>query len=215
MSAPLHLGTRTSITAAILLGGIALLQSVSVQKSVPLHAPLRDFPAVIAKWQGQEEPLSDEIIKAVSVDEYLNRVYSDGKAHPIDLYVGYYKSQRTGDTIHSPKNCLPGSGWNPVESDRVSFAAPDGRSLTVNEYVVEKGLDRDVVLYWYQSRGRVIASEYSAKAWMVVDALTRDRTDGALVRIITPQEGSMSEARARAVAFASAIYPHLGEFVPN
>lgn len=213
MPAPLHL--RTSIASAILLGGIALLQGVSAQKRVPLHLPLQDFPTVLAKWQGKEEPLSDEVIKAVSVDEYLSRVYSDGKTQPIDLYIGYYQSQRTGDTIHSPKNCLPGSGWNPVEADRVSFPAPDGRNLTVNEYVVEKGVDRDLVLYWYQSRGRVIASEYSAKFWMVADALTRDRTDGALVRIITPQEGSISAARARAVSFAAALYPHLGDFVPN
>ena len=102
-----------------------------------------------------------------------------------------------------------------MEADRLSFAAPDGKQLAVNEYVVEKGLDRDLVLYWYQSRGRVIASEYSAKVWMVLDALTRDRTDGALVRIVTRQEGSVAAARARAVAFAEAIYPHLGEFVPN
>jgi EpsI family protein len=215
MSATLHLGTRTFMAAAILVGGIALLHSVSLQNRAPLHAPLRNFPVALAKWRGTEEPLSDEIVKAVAVDEYVNRVYSDGAAQPIDLYIGYYESQRTGDTIHSPKNCLPGSGWNPVEAARLSFAAPDGKQLAVNEYIVEKGLDRDLVLYWYQSQGRIIASEYSAKVWMVLDALTRDRTDGALVRIVTPQEGSVAAARARAVAFAEAMYPHLGEFVPN
>lgn len=215
MSAPLDLGTRTSIAAAILVGGMVLLHSVSLQKRVPLHAPLRDFPTALAKWQGTEQPLSDETVRAVAVDEYLNRAYSDGTTQPIELYIGYYQSQRTDDTIHSPKNCLPGSGWNPVEADRVFFTAPDGKKFAVNEYIVEKGLDRDLVLYWYQSRGRVIASEYSAKVWMVLDALTRDRTDGALVRIITPQASSVPAARARAVAFAEAIYPRLGEFVPN
>jgi EpsI family protein len=215
MPALLDLGTRTAIAAAILIGGIALLHGASLQKRVPLHEPLRDFPAALAKWQGTEQPLPDETIKAVAVDEYLNRSYSDGKTQPMELYIGYYQSQRTDDTIHSPKNCLPGSGWNPVEADRVFFTAPDGKQLAVNEYVVEKGLNRDLVLYWYQSRGRVIASEYSAKVWMVLDALMRGRTDGALVRIITRQESSVTAARARAVAFAEAIYPRLGEFVPN
>ena len=215
MSAPLHFRTRTSIAAAILVGGIVLLHSVSLQERVPLRAPLQDFPATLAKWQGTEQPLPEQSIKAVAVDEYLNRVYTDNTAQPIQLYIGYYQSQRTGDTVHSPKNCLPGSGWNPVESDRVAFAAPDSKKLMVNEYVIEKGLDRDLVLYWYQARGRVIASEYSAKVWMVVDALTRNRTDGALVRIIIPLKNSVPAARAQAVAFAETLYPHLGEFVPN
>ena len=134
MSVALHLGTRTFIAAAILVAGIALLHSVSLQNRVPLHAPLRDFPEALARWQGTEQPLSDEILKAVAVDEYLNRVYSDGTTQPIELYIGYYESQRTGDTIHSPKNRLPGSGWNPVEADRLSFAAPDGKKLAVNGY---------------------------------------------------------------------------------
>jgi EpsI family protein len=215
MSSLLNLGTRTCITAAILLGGIVLLHSASRQKPVPLHAPLRDFPVTLAHWQGVDQPLTDETIKAVAVDEYVNRIYSDNSKQPVQLYIGYYKSQATGDTIHSPKNCLPGSGWDPVSTGRVLLTAPDGKQLSVNEYIVEKGIDRDVVLYWYQSRGRVIASEYSAKAWMALDALNRGRTDGALVRIITPQGGDMTAARARAVAFAEVMYPHLGEFVPN
>ena len=125
------------------------------------------------------------------MDEYLNLVYSKTADLPIGLYIGYYKSQREGDTMHSPLNCLPGAGWAPESQSYLTIpvstspgAAP--QPITVNRYLIRKGADRQLVLYWYQSHGRVVASEYSSKIFMVLDAIRTNRTDGALVRVITP-----------------------------
>ena len=131
------------------------------------------------------------------------------------MYVGYYASQRTGDTIHSPKNCLPGAGWDPVQSGYIKISIPGGRQIVVNEYVIQQGLDKQLVFYWYQGRGRVIASEYSGKFWMVADAISRNRTDGALVRLVTPMNDGEVHARARLVSFTQLLFPQLESIIPN
>jgi EpsI family protein len=158
----------------------------------------------------------------LGVDEYVNRVYEsrDGVA---SLYIGYYQSQRQGDTIHSPMNCLPGSGWEPLS--RSYLTIPVGTDvkgspeITVNRYVIQKGLDRQVVLYWYQSHGRAIANEYRSKIFMVYDAVRLNRTDAALVRVVSPRYGTdaAAEDRAsdRAVAFVKAMFPLLDRYLPS
>lgn len=206
---------RALVTVCVLVGAIILLKKVTHGERVSPHHPLRELPLLLGHWHGDELPLEQRVVAAAGVDDHLNRVYDDGTAGPIILYVGYYKSQRTGDTIHSPKNCLPGSGWEPAKSGRISVPMPDGSRILVNEYLVEKGLDRQLVLYWYQARGRVIASEYWGKVWMVVDALRRNRTDGALVRISTPVRDGNEKAQARATEFVQLLYPRLSEFIPN
>ena len=155
------------------------------------------------------------IVKALGVDDYLNRVYVDRSGVPVELYVGYYESQQTGDWVHSPKNCLPGSGWEAVSAGRVAIAVPGRSPIEVNQYFVRKGLDQLLVLYWYQGRGRVIASEYWGKACLVADAITRNRTDVALVRISTPITDGEQRARNRALEFAQAAYPRLNQFLPD
>jgi EpsI family protein len=131
------------------------------------------------------------------------------------LYVGYYQSQRTGETIHSPKNCLPGSGWEPVRAGHLTIAMAAAPAIVVNEYLVEKGPAQYLVLYWYQAHGRVIASEYSGKVWLVFDGITRNRTDAALIRVLTPTRDGEDQARTRAVQFVQALYPRLNTFIPD
>ncbi len=206
---------RVWITAALLAAAIVVLQGVSHGERVPLCRPLAGIPLLLGDWQGQEAPLEGRIVEAAGVDDYVNRIYSRPGAVPVGMYVGYYSSQRTGDTIHSPRNCLPGTGWQPLRSGRLEVTLPGKGPMLVNEYLVAKGLERELVLYWYQARGRVVASEYSAKLWMVVDAITRNRTDAALVRLITPVPEGDAQARARALEFARLIYPHLREFIPE
>src|SRR5581483_3743726 len=206
---------RLLVTIFMLLGAIFLLKKLSHGEAVSPHQPLRELPWNFGRWHGRELPLEPRIVAAAGVDDHVSRVYDDGMADPIMLYVGYYRSQRTGDTIHSPKNCLPGSGWEPAQSGKISVPMPDGSSIVVNEYLVEKRLDRQLVLYWYQARGRVIASEYWGKVWMVVDAMTRHRTDGALVRISTPVRSGNEKAQARATEFVQLLYPRLNEFIPD
>jgi EpsI family protein len=206
---------RMWITAAILVGAFVLLHTASHGETVVPHQPLRELPYSLGGWAGTEQPLEARIVQAVGVSDYTNRSYYSPKGGFAQLYVGYYASQRTGDTIHSPKNCLPGAGWDPVQSGYATISVADGRKIVVNEYVIQQGLDKMLVFYWYQDRGRVIASEYSAKFWMVADAISRNRTDGALVRLITPLHDDGTDARARLVSFTQILFPHLESVIPN
>jgi EpsI family protein len=206
---------RLWITAGVLIGASLLLNAISHGEPVVSRQPLRELPYTLASWGGEEHPLEERIVQAVSVTDYTNRIYRNQADPPVQLYIGYYASQRTGDTIHSPKNCLPGAGWDPIHSGYVSISLPDGQQIVVNEYVIARGLDKDLVFYWYQGRGRVIASEYWGKFWMVADAISHNRTDGALVRLLTPMNDGEVQARARLVNFTQLLFPHLGEFIPN
>ena len=206
---------RLALTASVLVFGILALQALSRPEQVPMRNSFSEFPFVLGVWNGRDEALEDRVVKALGVDDYLNRVYSRAAGDPVQLYIGYYKSQKAGETIHSPKNCLPGGGWMPVRSTRLAFDPGDGSSVQVNEYIIEKGREEDLVLYWYQSQGRVIASEYTDKLCMVVDSLRRHRTDGALVRIWTPVRGDEASARSRAVSMAHELFPLLNDFISN
>ena len=206
---------RLWITAGLLVGAFVLLHSVGHGEAVVLHQPLRELPYTLDSWTGTEQPLPERIVQAVGVSDYTNRIYFNPQVGLAQLYVGYYASQRTGDTIHSPKNCLPGAGWDPVQSGYIKISIPGGRQIVVNEYVIQQGLDKQLVFYWYQGRGRVIASEYSGKFWMVTDAISRNRTDGALVRLVTPMNDGELQARARLVSFTQLLFPHLQSVIPN
>jgi EpsI family protein len=215
---------RIVILSACLLLGASVMATASRTEKVPAREPLSLFPVVIDKWRGQNTtPLTPEVLKVLGADDYLSRVYwADGDAYA-SLYVGYYESQRQGDTIHSPLNCLPGAGWRPVAKSYISIpvTAADGSSstITVNRYVIEKGLERQVALYWYQSHGRVIANEYRSKAFMIYDAVRLNRSDAALVRVMSPRIGSGenadAEAEARVADFVKAMFPLLGRFLPS
>jgi EpsI family protein len=208
---------RLCIVAVVLLGGTALLHGMSHGEAVVARQPLKDLPYSFGDWTGQELPLEQRVVLAASVSDYTNRLYLNSANQGVFLYIGYYASQRTGDTIHSPKNCLPGSGWEPIHQGYAKITLADGHPIVVNNYVIAQGLQRDLVFYWYQGRGRVIASEYWGKFWMISDAITRNRTDGALVRLITPiaNDQDATSAQARLVNFAKVLYPHLSEFIPN
>jgi EpsI family protein len=206
---------RLALTAAFLLAAFLLLHSVSHGEPVVPHQPLRDLSYTVGAWSGEERPLSERIVQAVSVSDYTNRVYFAVGNVPVQLYVGYYGSQKTGDTIHSPKNCLPGSGWDPIHSSFANISVAGGRQIVVNEYVIQKDENKQLVFYWYQGRGRVNASEYAGKFWMVADAISRNRTDGALVRLVTPIVDDEASARARLVGFTQGLFPQLDEIIPK
>ena len=206
---------RLWITTGLLLGASVLLHTLHHGERTVLRRPLSELPYTLGPWTGEERPLQDRIVQAVSVSDYTNRIYVDQAGGPIQLYIGYYASQRTGDTIHSPKNCLPGNGWDPIQSGDVTISLQGGRQIVVNEYVIQQDLNKQMVFYWYQSQGRVIASEYSAKFWMVADAISRNRTDGALVRVITPMNDGEENARARLTQFTQILFPQLEGILPN
>jgi EpsI family protein len=203
------------VTLGILLCAFVLLQTMSHGEAVVIRQPLRDLPYTLGTWSGEEQPLNEEVVQAVSVSDHASRVYAQLAGTPVQLYVGYYANQRSGDTIHSPKNCLPGAGWDPIRSGYATILLASGREIVVNEYVIQQDQDKQLVFYWYQGRGRVIASEYVGKFWMIVDAISRNRTDGALVRLVTPMNDGEAEAHARLVSFARILFPSLDKLIPN
>jgi len=205
---------RFTFTACLLAGSLVLLQAMNRAEDIPHPVPLTRFPVQVGAWQGVNVRLDPREIAGAGVHDYVNRSYNDGAGEPVQLYIGYYPTQRTGDTIHSPKNCLPGSGWIPLRSGERAIPVK-GETIHVNQYVVAKAGDTAVVLYWYQGRGRAVASEYAAKFWMVTDAIRRDRTDGALVRVWTPVVDGTPQAERRAAEFTQAFYPRLTPFIPN
>lgn len=196
----------------------ALLQAHERPEVVPAHKDLADFPMQINSWSGARLALSADELSVLGPGEFLLRDYERAAGEPaVNLYAAYFPSQRTGDTIHSPKNCLPGSGWVPDESSHLSIATASGQSILVNRYIVSKELSRDLVLYWYQAHGRVTPSEYWAKVYLVSDAIRMNRTDGALLRLVTaiPAGTTADAAQARAVAFAHQIIPLLDSYIPR
>lgn len=213
-----HMGSiRLFITAGVLLGAAVLLQAVTHGEPVVSRRPLRDLPYALATWTGKDYAIDEQVLQAVGVSDYTNRIYQNTANDSVQLYVGFYASQRTGDTIHSPKNCLPGAGWDPVRSGYATILIPGGRRIVINEYVIEQDQDqnRQLVFYWYQGRGRVIASEYRAKFWMVADAISRNRTDSALVRLITPMSDGEAKAHARLLNFTQILFPKLDGLLPR
>ena len=206
---------RQWVTASVLIGAFLLLHTVSHGESIVPRQPLHALPYALASWMGQERPFEDQIVKAVGVSDYTNRVYLERATTPVGLYVGYYASQRTGDTIHSPKNCLPGSGWEPIKSGYATIPISSGQDIAVNEYVIQKDQEKELVFYWYQGRGRVIASEYAGKFWMMVDAISHNRTDGALVRVITAMNDGEASAHVRLVGFTQIVFPELEALIPK
>jgi exosortase D (VPLPA-CTERM-specific) len=217
---------RAVCLAACLVLGSVLIARASKTEKVPLRQSFDSFPLQIGTWIGQPtEPLDDRILEQLRVDDYVNRVYfSPDQPAGVGLYIGYYRSQRQGQTMHSPLNCLPGAGWQPTGKQALALDVSDEpggspRRVVVNEMLIQKGDDRQMVLYWYQSHERVVASEYWAKVWTVMDAVRLNRTDAALVRVVAPVLGSEAGERARAeqtaVQFARAMFPLLGSYLPR
>lgn len=203
--------------ALMLLAAALFLHARSRPEPRASRLPVVDFPQEIAGWTGKDMGIPQDIRDILGPGDFLSRIYFQ-PAHPyIDFFIAYFPTQRTGNSIHSPKNCLPGSGWSPTESGYLRLRAPDGSAVTVNRYIIAKGLDKQFVLYWYQSHGRVVASEYWAKYYLVKDAIALNRTDGSLVRVITPiaPGESTASAQQRAVAFAESTLGKLDQVIPR
>jgi len=205
---------RASVAALVLVGGIFATHGFRPKDATAQQLPLREFTSNIGFSHGEDRPFENQVVRAIGADDYINRIYL-GSSLPIELYIGYYKDQRTGDRIHSPKNCLPGSGWEPVHSGRIQIGIQDGVPIVVNGVLVAQGAKRDMVLYWYQAHGRIIASEYWAKFWLVADALNHRSADGAIIRIWTTAADGEANSQARAVEFARRVYPQVAKFLPD
>jgi EpsI family protein len=201
------------VLGLVLLAQAGVFYGFSRQESVPAHKPLQDFHLDSSTWVMQEDmPLDKETLDVLQADDILSRVYrnrTDGAY--ATLFVAYFKTQRTGKTPHSPKNCLPGSGWVPSESGDVQIPITgESKPIDVNHYVVSRGDNQSIVLYWYQSHNRVVASEYYAKIFTVTDAIRYNRSDTALVRVvISADHGNTKTASDEAVQFVQSFFEPL------
>jgi EpsI family protein len=210
-------GGRYWLMVAVLVAATTGMAYLSHGEATPPAKPLSQFPAKVAGYTTLADwPLDQKTVDLLGVTDYLNRGYVSKSQGLITLYIGYFRTQRSGATIHSPKNCLPGSGWTPMTATIYQLPLDDGRKVPVNLYVVRKDLDEQLVLYWYQAHGRVVASEYWGKFYLVYDAMRLNRTDAALVRIAAPiYFGDEQEARTRALAFAKQITSDVDQIIPR
>ncbi|MGA7219087.1 MAG: exosortase C-terminal domain/associated protein EpsI [Candidatus Sulfotelmatobacter sp.] len=213
-------GILRFIFAAALIGLTAiLLQARGRTEVVPARLPLSSFPEELANWSSNEIVQDKKTLEVLGPGDFMERVYQDpaGKLPAVDLFIAYFPSQRAGDTIHSPQHCLPGAGWNPEENVRVSLSVPGHAPFPANRYVIAKGDDRRLVLYWFWAHDRGVASEYWAKYYLVKDAIRMNRSDGSLVRLVTPlYPGETAEqAQRRIYPFTSAVVPLLDDYIPK
>lgn len=188
---------------------------------VPYSLPLSQLPRIIDDRTSTEVPLDQETLDVLGKGDFLYRVYSTRPGatptRPISLFIGYFPTQRTGQSIHSPQNCLPGAGWTFLSSGVTEFTDENGKQYRVGDYVITDGKQSQEVLYWYQMHGRSIANDYAAKLQTIGDSIKYGRTDAALIRIITAVDPAevREHARERAVEFAKQLVPLLPAYVPN
>lgn len=208
---------RVVVTVVLILAAAALVDVRGNYELIPKSEPLQKLPRQLGEWSGTDEPIDSETLSVLGPGSFLSRVYqSPGATAPVDLFIAYFPSQKSGDTIHSPKNCLPGAGFL-LSSTGTMQVDLDGRKLQMNRMIVENGSQRMLVLYWYYAHGRAVASEYAAKLFLVKDALKMNRTDGGMIRVITSLRENESDTAAeeRAVSFVKEIAPRIDPYIPN
>lgn len=181
---------------------------------------LKEFPSEVGSWRqfGADIRFDAETERVLRADDYLSRSYMGPEGRGANLYIGYYATQRNGATYHSPLNCLPGTGWTMSEPAKITIKPSGGApAFEANRYIIEQGSDRQLLVYWYQGRGRAVSSEYWGKIYTVLDSISRRRSDGAMVRVMVPVLKGQSEQAAleASVDLAARIAPVLPGFVPN
>jgi len=204
------------LLVVLLLGGAIINVWENAGEARVARKSLKEFPSRIGSWQQQGEDVrfDDETEKVLRADDYVSRNFqSNGRF--ASLYVGYYATQRNGATYHSPLNCLPGSGWVMSDGGKMTITPAGAPPFEANRYVIQNGNQRALIVYWYQGRGNAVASEYLAKIYTVLDSVRRRRSDGALVRVMTPFGNSPADAEKSAIELASEAARELPAFVPN
>lgn len=178
---------------------------------------LKDFPVQLGEWRKTkpDQTIDEPTMKVLRATDYLLRDYQRPDGQVANFYVGYYASQRDGASYHSPLNCLPGSGWTLSSPDTVTISLPDGRSFAANKFVIRNGDTKNLMIYWYQGRGRAVASEYWGKVYTVIDSVRLRRSDGALVRVTVPMGNSEAAALESAKDLSTKAAAAIREFVPN
>jgi EpsI family protein len=208
-------GRRLLLVACVMAATGVSLRLAAAADLAPEAARLNSLPLQISSWRGTDAGRLDaDTENVLRADAYLWRTYTRGVA-PLTLFVAYYATQRSGHTVHSPLNCLPGTGWEWIERGRQQVVFAPGHGIDINRNVAYKNGQQALVYYWYQSRGRAVASEYRNKLLLVRDALVLQRSDGALVRVTAATVPGDSRSAQEATAFIQAMYPALTAYLPE
>ena len=206
---------RIIVVIVIMVITLGVTSMASHSELIRPNKSFNSFPMEIKAWKGHRGQLDSEVYNILGVEDYVLADYFRG-ANKVNFYLGFYQSQKEGDLIHSPKNCIPGAGWSISHTKIETLGINSQGEVTKVAYmVVERGAKKQMVLYWFQSRGRIIASEYMQKFWLVWDSIFRRRTDGAFVRLMTPVTNTEAETLMVLKEFARELYPHLKAFLPS
>ena len=202
---------------AILMVGVLVNAWAYLGEAHVVRKELNSFPDQIGVWRkiGTDQVLDEPTLKVLRASDYLVRDFRRADGQVANFYVGYYATQRDGASYHSPLNCLPGSGWILGEPGKVMIPLPNGTTFSANKYVIQNGDNKSLMIYWYQGRGRAVASEYWGKVYTVIDSVRLRRSDGALVRVTVPIKSSEAQALQSATELAGGATAALSEFVPD
>ncbi|HLL70954.1 MAG TPA: EpsI family protein [Pyrinomonadaceae bacterium] len=207
-----------ALLAFLLLGGAVVNLWEHVGEASVVRRELKEFPAAVGRWQqrGVDTRFDAQTESVLRASDYLSRDYVSPDGRTANFYVGYYETQRNGASYHSPLNCLPGAGWMLKDPATIQIEpAGGGAPFEANRYIIQNGDTRQLLIYWYQGRGRAVASEYWGKIYTVVDSVKLRRSDGAMVRVIVPIQQSEADALALATDLAAQVAPALPSFIPN
>lgn len=208
---------RVLMVLALLVTTYLLLQGVSGTVRTPIKQSLNNFPSTLGEWKVLSSRAStDEVVKMLGVDDYVEYNYANPAGRALNFYAAFYESVGTGGGYHSPKNCIPGGGWGIDRVKTVQLAPTDGRApVTVSEMIIRNRNEYQVVMYWYQNRGRIIGSEYWEKIYLVLDAVLMKRRDGTFVRLMAPvANGTIEQTEQQLQGFAPLAMKELERFLP-
>jgi EpsI family protein len=205
------------LIAVLLFGGIFINWFESRGEAVAERRPLAELPIQLGEWRqkGNDIRFSEDVEGVLRTTDYTMREYLTPGGRIANIYVGYYASQRTGATYHSPQNCLPGAGWVMTEPEKIEITTSGGETFLANRYVIENGIYKEVMIYWYQGRGHREASEYRDKINTVWDSVWKRRTDGAIVRVMTSVGDNERDAVEAAADLSARLAEKLDQFVPK
>lgn len=209
---------HTFILAGIMVLTMVVLGFSSHSEIIKPNKPFDTFPMTIAGWTGITSTFDQKVYDILGVEDSILASYQTTDKRSVQLYVGFYQSQKEGDLIHSPKNCMPGSGWNILKTSIETVDVGQNnivKNIDVIKLILVKESQKQVALYWFQSRGRIIASEYMQKVWLVIDSITKHRTDGSFVRLISPVVENEDKTLEVLKDFTREIYPYLNEYIPS
>ena len=212
-----HAPPQFIVAAVLLVLTLGIYQIVDFREKIPSSRPFSEFPLAVGTWEGTRQAMGQEFLEELDLSDYTIIDYTDNGKQPVNFYVAYYASQRRGESIHSPETCLPGSGWIFQQAGNASLTLPDGRTMMVNRAIMEKSGTQQISYFWFPARGRILTNAWEMKIYTFWDALTRQRTDGALVRVITPvlSGEKPEEAEERLQGFVRDVQPILDQFLPN